>query len=445
MNAAPLHDHWLLGFADDLRRRPLEALPLLAARGPVVSTRVLHMPVHLVSHPDGVQQVFTDVHTFDKRTVSYRALGLIVGEGLVTSDGEKWKRQRRIAQPAFHRRRIEGYAACMTDAALAAAAEWDEAARRGEPVDAYASLTRLSLRVACESLLGADETDAVRRVTTVFSDLSAKAVERIGDPLSVPLWIPTPANRRFNAALAALDEIVYGLIARRRADPTSGDRSDILSLFLNARDEETGEGMSDRELRDELSTMLVAGFETTAAALAWTFHLLSTHPDAADRLRAELDEVLGGREPTVADLGRLPWTRQVIDESMRVYPPVWLLGRNATKDTEVMGHPVRKGDNVLASAWVVHRHPDLWEEPTAFRPERFAPERREALHKYAYFPFLGGPRQCIGHHFALLEMQLVLATLGRFRIAPAPGHVVEPEPVLTLRPKRGVWLTVASG
>ncbi|MDP3767798.1 MAG: cytochrome P450, partial [Dehalococcoidia bacterium] len=252
---------------------------------------------------------------------------------------------------------------------------------------------------------------------------------------------PTPTNLRFRRAMRTLDDIVYGMIEARRNN--GADKDDLLSMLLEARDEETGEGMSDKQLRDEVFTMFTAGHETTAAALAWTWYLLSQHPEAEGRLHNELGSVLSGRTPGLDDLQRLPYTRMVIEETLRLYPPVWSIGRMALREDTVLGYRIPAKGQVLLSSYVTHRHPEFWDEPERFDPERFAPERAASRPRYAYFPFGGGPRQCIGNEFAMMEAQLALATLAqRYRLRLVPGQVVEPEPAVTLRPRHGVMVTV---
>jgi len=258
---------------------------------------------------------------------------------------------------------------------------------------------------------------------------------------AMPERIPTPRNRRFLVARRKLDEAVYRLIAGRRR--SGEDTGDLLSMLLAARDEETGEGMSDRQLRDEVVTILIAGYETTADALAWTWYLLGTHPEAGARLHAELAAVLAGRVPAVEDLPQLPYTRMVLQEAMRLYPPAWGLLRQAREDDEIRGYRIPARARIVISQYVVHRHPGFWEEPEQFDPERFAPGRAASRPPFAYFPFGGGQRMCIGNNFAMMEAQLILATVAqRYRLDLVPGHPVEPEPLITLRPRHGVLVTL---
>lgn len=436
--------HWLWGHGPEVIEDPLVALPRLASFGDVVELRFSWIRAVLVSAPELIQQIFQDHRTFNKQTITYERLHVLVGDGLVRSDGEFWLRQRRIAQPAFHRQRIAGFAGVMIEAATGLVERLAAFAQSGEPLDLAQEMTQLTLTVVCETLLGGDVGAARQKVSEAFSVLNHLSLERAQARFVLPLWLPTAGNRRFRTHLQVLDETVYEIITRRRG--ASEESGDLLSMLLKARDPETGEGMSDLQLRDEISTMLLAGHETTAVTLSWALYLLSQNPDVEARLREELRNVLGGlngRPPTYEDLDRLEYTRMVIDETLRLYPPIWGLNRHVAEDTELGGYPLTRGTIVLMSPWVTHRSPAIWEEPEAFRPERFAAGRKEALPRYAYFPFIGGARQCIGNHFALMEAQLVLATLyQRYHFALWPGHPVAPEPVLTLRPKHGMKMRI---
>jgi cytochrome P450 len=424
--------HWFWGYGPDFASRPLEFLEEMREVADVVRARMGPVIVHIVNHPEIVRHVLQSNRVYTKQTMSYVRLRQLVGLGLITSDGDFWLRQRRIAQPAFHKQKIAGFAGIMTRAALAACERW----RSGSTVDICAEMTRVTLSIVCEALLGGDAGADAETVGRAFTELNHILIGRLITPLPVPSFIPTPENRRFRANLRILDETVYRIIARRRAQPQGQPSGDLLSMLMHARDEESGQAMNDRQLRDEVITILLAGHETTAVTLAWTFYLLSQHPEVEARVRAELAEVLSGRTPELADFERLRYTRMVIEETLRLYPPVWILGRGVASDDQLGGYAVGRGGNVVVSPWAMHRSPSLWEAPLEFRPERFAPERADALPRYAYFPFAGGPRQCIGNSFALLEAVLILAVvLQRHRLALAPGHRVELEPLLTLRPR----------
>jgi cytochrome P450 len=437
--AVEVKGHWLWGMGREFAERPLESLTACGRLGDVVSMRFGPFRIRQLNNPEHIKHVFQNPRIYGKQTITYDRIRALLGFGLVVSDGDFWLRQRRIAQPAFHRERIVGFADAMVRAASALADRWQAAAERHAPVEISADLTLATLEVVCETLLGGDMGEDGARVVRSFPVLSEVISDRMNSLAPLPLWVPTRVNRRFRAALAELDAAVFGIIARRRVG--GEDRGDLLSMLMQARDEETGAVMTDRQLRDEVTTILLAGHETTAVALTWAFYLLSQHPDAQAKLDDELARVLGGRVPALADVERLPYTRQVIDETLRLYPPVWAMDRSVAADDDLDGYRIPRGSYVLVSPWVTQRDPSLWSEPEAFRPERFARDAPPQP-RYAYFPFIGGPRQCIGNTFALLEAQLMLATLAqRFRLQLVPGQAIELLPLLTLRPKNGLYMT----
>jgi cytochrome P450 len=429
----------LLGHIRDIQRRPLEFYTSLRRRyGDVVRFRsIFPFRPFLLSHPDDIEYVLRkNARNYPKDAFVNARFKLILGEGLLTSEGELWRRQRRLAQPAFHRRRIPALAGLMTGETEALLEQWN-----GRPLDVAEAMTRLTLGIVGRALLGtAIDNEEAGALGRAFRVTLAHTNYRSTHLFAIPERFPTPRNRRFLAARRFLDESVYRLIAERRRSEVDG--GDLLSMLLLARDEETGEGMSDRQLRDEVVTILVAGYETTATTLAWTWHLLGEHPEAEARLHAELDETLNGRTPTFEDLGSLPYTKMVIQEAMRLYPPAWALVRRAREDDEIRDYRVPAGSTIVLCQYVTHRHPDFWEEPERFDPERFAPERAAGRPPFAYFPFGGGQRLCIGNNLAMMEAQLILATVARrYRLRPVPGHPVEPEPLITLRPRHGVLMT----
>lgn len=397
---------------------------------------------HLITLPEHIKYVLQDnPKGFSKDTRGFITLRRFLGMGLLTADGETWLRQRRIAQPAFHRQKIAALGASMVRAAESAAEAWRPHVRSGRRIDVASEMMKLTLRIAGETLLSTDvalEAEDIGRALTVMLH---EARRRILSSFALPPSIPTPRNKAVKQAMATLDGLVYRMIRERRR--AGGGPEDLLTLLLNARDADSGEGMTDKQLRDEVLTIFVAGHETTANALAWTFYLLSKFPAAARTIRAELAEVLGGRSPSVDDLPRLKYTSMVVDEAMRLYPPAWMFTRAARQDLEIGGYFIPKDSYLFLSPYVVHRKASLWEDPEGFDPERFAPTRAASIPRFAYFPFGGGPRQCIGNAFALMETALLLAVfLPRYRLDLVPGHPVEPQPLVTLRPKHGVLMTV---
>ena len=434
----------LLGNLLQARRDPLKFFLGSAGRhGDVVRYRVLTEVGYLVSHPEGVEHVLQKNHrNYDKGTEDYDVLRWLLGQGLLTSDGDFWRRQRRLMQPAFHRRLVATFGERMVGETATMLERWRPHAESGQPVDVAAEMMRLTLDIVGHALFGLDLSREATSFGRAFTEANRYLSDRLYFPFPPPS-VPTPRNRRFKAALRTLDAVAEGVIRERRRAADGEDRGDLLSMLLSARDEETGEGMDDRQLRDEVMTLLLAGHETTANALSWTWYLLGEHPEAEERLRAELSGVLGVRLPTVEDVPNLRYTRMVIEESMRLYPPVWAIGRNTIAEDEILGYRIPANVEVTLSAYVTHRHPAFWEDPEVFDPERFSPGRSEGRPRFAYFPFAGGPRLCIGRDFALLEAQLILATVAqRYRPRLVPGHPVESEPLITLRPRRGLPMTL---
>jgi cytochrome P450 len=405
--------------------------------GDVVLTRFLNIPVLFLYHPDHIEYVLASGSKNFIKAATFRSpfFRRLAGNGLVSSEGDFWRRQRRLAQPAFHRDRVEAYARTMVGFAEGMLGGWQD----GRVLDAHEEMLLLTQRVVAQTLFTTDVADDSGEI--------AEALGRIVRPFGSQTtlkWIldnrlPTPGHLRFNREVRRIDRFVYRLIEERRASGV--DTGDLLSMLLRAQDEDGG-GMTDGQLRDELMTIFLAGHETTAVALTWAWVLLAQNPEAEAALHAELDEVLaGGRAPSLADLPRLRWAEWVVKESMRLYPPAWAVGREAARECEVGGFRVRKGTQVIAYQWVVQRDPRWFKDPLAFRPERWGEESISKLPRYAYFPFGGGPRLCIGNYFATMEAVLLLATIAsRFRLRLVPGRTVEPFPAVSLRPKDGAWM-----
>ena len=397
----------------------------------------------IVSDAEAAHRILVANQRNYPKSPMYQMLEPFIGKGLVTSEGELWRRQRRLAQPAFHKPQIAAMASTMTGVAEETADRWQGFADRGETVDVAAQMARLTLAIAARTLFGADLAGGLDTFGTDLTEVLRWADKQTTSLVSLPRTWPTPGNLRFRRALARLDATVWRIIDARRAAPEPG--TDLLGMLLSARDADTGEGMDDQQLRDEVMTLLLAGHETTANTLAWTFLLLGKNPEAAARLHAELDTVLAGRTPSLEDLSRLGYTTRVIDEALRLYPPAWAVGRRAADDDTLCGYEVAKGTDITLSIYSIHRSPEYWENPDAFDPDRFLPERSEGRPRLAFLPFGAGPRQCMGNHFALAEAPLVLATLAqRFEVKVAEGHRVAIDPTLTLRPLGGVPATLTS-
>jgi cytochrome P450 len=426
-----------LDFSQEMRNR----------YGDVVSVPTLMGRLTLVFHPDGVRRVLQENHlNYNKNIPDYRILSLVLGNGLLTNDGESWLQQRRLMQPAFHRDRVAAFGTLITEATTAwlNQLETAQAIGSGRPLDIPQEMSRLTLSIVCKALFGADlPAEALERVSRALTT----ANHLLSEAFYLPgiLSLPTPQRHRLREARGELHAVVDTIIQQRRALGEQRGRGDLLAMLLDARDAETGVGMSDQQLRDEILTLLLAGHETTANTLSWTLYLLAQHPDIAANLQSEYRRVLQGRPPRMDDLPHLSLTRMVIEESMRLYPPAWALGRRALAEDEIGGHTIPKGAYVLVFQYVTHRHPDFWERPDAFDPERFAAERATGRHRYAYFPFGGGPRLCIGNQFALIEARLILATfLSRYPLLLSPTAHVIPEPLVTLRPRGSLLMTAHS-
>lgn len=416
---------------------PLGFLTICAREyGDVARLRFMGQTAYLLSRPDLIAQVLVENNRHFAKTALLKRNRRLLGEGLLTSEGEFWRRQRRLAQPAFHRKKITAYGEVMGGFARRTVEGW----RDGQTIDVHEEMMRLTLEIVAKCLFGADvgaeAGDVGRAMKVALEDFSSQ--RRL---IRIPKLIPTPHNIRFERAARRLDGVVAEIIEKRRGG--EGDAADLLSTLMLAQDER-GEKLTDKQLRDEVMTLLLAGHETTANALSWTFRLLSLNPAAEAELFEELDRVLGGRDPSVADIPRLPYTERVIKESMRLYPPAWVMGREARAECEIGGYRMPAGTMALMSQWVVHRDERYHPNPGRFDPGRWTVEYEKGLERFAYFPFGGGPRQCIGAGFAMTEARLVLATVAqRYRLELVPGTIVEPYPSITLRPKSGIRMIVA--
>jgi cytochrome P450 len=409
--------------------------------GDVSLLRMGPVQAYMFFHPDDVKHVLQERHTnFVKGPIVGR-VKILIGEGLFTSEGDFWRRQRRLAQPAFHRERIAGFVDTMVRCTAERLDAWEPRVASGASFDVAAEMSALTLTIVGRALFGRDLSGEAAAAGAALATTLEFCAERALSYLTPPLFVPTAKNRAFKRARRVLDELVYAMIeARRRSGEEHGD---LLGMLMAARDEETGERMTVRQLRDEVITFLLAGHETTAVALTWTWYLLSQHPEIADRLQREVTAALGTRPPTLADLPNIPFARMIVEEAMRLYPPVWGIGRQTIAPDRIGGYQIPAGAVINLSPWITHRHPAFWDDPDRFDPERFTPERVRARHRFAYFPFSGGPRLCIGETFALVEAQLIVAMMAqRYRLALVPGTVVRPEPHLTLRPHGGLPVTV---
>ena len=426
--------HWLWGNTAPFQADRLGFMRDAARDyGGVVNLRFAYRKVWLVTEPSVIESVLvTQVRQFRKH-FGLRLNPIVLGNGLLTSEGDFWLRQRRLAQPAFQRPQIALYAPMFADHTARMLDRW----QAGESLDVLPEMMALTLGIASKTLFGADGDDHAERVRSALQVVQEEFVLRLMRFLQPPMWIPTAGNRRLKQAAHDLDSIIYGFIRQRRA---SGEqRDDLLSRLLHARDEGDKTGMTDKQLRDECLTIFLAGQETTALALSWTWYLLGQHPEVAARVYAEVDSVLAGRTPTMDDLPRLPETEHVLLESMRLYPPAFVVGREALTDIDIAGYRCSRGTTILMPETVVHRDPRFFENPDDFRPERWRDNFEKRLPNCAYFPFGAGPRACIGQLFAMVEMTMVLAMIAqRFQFTLKPGQTVTAGVQFTLRPKPGV-------
>ncbi len=398
--------------------------------------------LYSIRHPDMFQHVLQMNNQNYWKGERIQVAKPLIGDGIFISEGERWRRQRRMMQPAFHRRQIDLLAAEMTASLEEMLADWELKAATGATLNVQNAMMTVTMEIVTRTLftnsLTPTETAEAGSMITCLLETINRRGQRI---ISFGDRLPTRANRRFEAGIRQLDQLIFRLIDDRRRERQAG--ADLLGMLLSARDETTGEGMNDRQLRDELVTMFLAGHETTAMGLSWSFALLSQNPAVRRRLQEEVDSVLGGRKPTAADFRSLPYTRAVFEEALRLYPPLVFTIRQSFEEDELGGYPIPGGSSIFINFFALHRHPDFWDNPQGFDPQRFLPENREGRHKFAFIPFGGGPRQCIGNDFALMEGVLTLAMVSqRFELNLAPGARIEPKMSSTLRPRYGVPVTL---
>jgi cytochrome P450 len=390
-------------------------------------------PVYLVNHPDYIRDIF-----HDGGYLRVSLLKMALGEGVLTSEGTYWRAQRRRMQPAFHQECIESFDTLITDATREMMQEWQPCAESGQPIDVAAEMTRLTLKIIGKALFSVDFSpmaDTLSRAITTCLE----CVEELWI-FSSSRTVSSSFHARFRDAMRTIDELVFTVIKERRRK--NEKINDLLSLLLPTEKHKHG-SLSNRQVRDEIVTMLLAGHETTANMLAWTWFLLSEHSDVETKFRRELDTALGTRTAKSADLPNLPYARMVLQESMRIYPPVWILFRKALANHTVGGYHIPAHSMVALSSYAMHRHPQYWDDPERFDPERFSRDRYSDLPHYTYFPFGGGPHLCMGNHLAMMEASLVMATIAqRYHLALVPGHPVEPNPVITLRQRYGMRMTL---
>ncbi len=428
----------ILGVMPEFNRDSLAFIRQCQSYGDVVRMRFLYLTVHFLYNPEHIEYVLsTNAKNFIKsRSLRSPFFQKLVGNGLLTSEGEVWKRQRRLAQPAFHRQRISAYADVMVEYASRMISSW----REGEVRDIHRDMMRLTLEIVVKTLFNADVSGDADKVSKVLSQIVKPFASQATLKWIADNRLPTSTHRSFNRSAKEIDEIVYRIIAERRAN--GSDQGDLLSMLLSAHDDD-GSQMTNRQLRDEVMTIFLAGHETVALTLSWTWYLLAQHPEVEKKFHEELDRVLGDRLPRAEDVPQLKYTEQIAKESMRLYPPAYGVGREAIEDCEIGGFRIPRKSQLFMFQWATHRDPRYFEEPETFQPERWTEEFSNSLPKYAYFPFGGGPRACIGNYFAMMETILLLATMGqRFRFSLLPDRPVTLLPAMSLRPKHGVEVTL---
>lgn len=425
--------HPLTGHLPDFSSDPLGFLSNCAREhGDVVNLRFGLFPAYLINHPDYIEYVLVNTNRQFIKSRGLRTTNrLLLGNGLLASEGDFWRRQRRLVQPAFHRERIAAYGDVMVAYTDRAIAKWQD----GEIRDIYTDIMQLTLDITAKTIFNVDVADDAELGTALSVAMEYFNI-RNSNLLFLTEKISTTDNLRFEKEIQRLDEIIYGIIHQRRA--SGDDPGDLLSMLLHTQDED-GSQMTDQELRDEVMTLVLGGYETTANTLAWIWLLLSQYPKVEAKLMEELQAVLDGQAPTVAHLPQLPYAERVVTESMRLYPPVWIMGREVVQECEIGGYPLPVGTTVFMSQWVMHRDARFFDDPEVFNPDRWADDLAKRLPAYAYFPFGGRPRACIGKSLVIMEAVLVMARIvQKFRLTLVPGHPVTPWPPFTLRPKHGL-------
>ncbi|MDV6234187.1 cytochrome P450 [Leptospira ellisii] len=422
----------VIGFFQDMKRK----------YGDVVLFGIRKTKIFMIQSPEDVRHVLQENSSNYQKSVFYRELKRVLGKGLLTSEGDFWKKQRRLIQPAFHRQRISEFTQIMAEETSNLFREWDSKTRNGVlRADLSEEMMRLTFAIVGKTLFRSD----VKEYSEIIAENVETAMEELTKRLTMifppPIHWPLPGNRRLLKSVDSMNRVIYELIDQRKKNPSN----DLISMLLQIQDEETGETMSLEQVRDEAITLLLAGHETTANALTWALHLLADHPEEYSKLREEAKNVLKEGMPTLETIGALPYARMVLEESMRLFPPAWTVERYAVDHDTVGGYDVPPGTNVSICIYSIHRDPRFWKEPERFYPERFSEENSKDRPKYAYIPFGGGPRICIGNVFAMTEGILILSMIARkYDLRRVSGHKVEMEPLVTLRPKYGMLMDLVS-
>ena len=443
LNLPPGPKGYLLFKLSKLQHQPIEYLGhMWREYGDLVRLSIMPgFTLNLAMHPDYAEHILSSYQErYDKPDLFLKPMSLVQGQGLFTSEGEVWLRQRRLMQPAFHQKQLVKLHNVILDSVESLLREWSEKPE-GEIIDIAAEMSHLTLKIVSSTLFSIDISGKTDKLGQSLRTALEYAYFRMNNPLALPVWMPTPKNLKFRQAKQTLDRLILEIIQSRRQNPT--EQNDLLSILLAAQDEETGIRMSDRQLQDEVITLINAGHETTATALAWTWYLIGTHPDVMVKMQNEIHTVLNGNYPTVENLSQLQYTRRVFDESSRLCPIGLGLPRVALEDDEIKGYFIPKGTIFNIAQYFIFRHPEFWEHPEHFDPDRFLPEKVKQRPKFAYFPFGAGQHICIGKNLALMESTTILAAImQRFYIELVPNQSIEIDPRFSLRPKYGIKVTV---
>ncbi|WP_096200738.1 cytochrome P450 [Bacillus sp. FJAT-45350] len=434
-----LNTKLIAGDLEAFQSDPLGFLTQLSKENDVASFRLgpFHK-VRLISDPKIIKEILVTKQKYFVKSQDMKVLKSVVGNGLLTSEKDIHQRQRRLIQPAFKKNHISSYGEDMIQTTDDYIQQWKDNEQRTISED----MMNITLGIISKTMFGMPFKDGHKQIGVPMETIMRQAIKRMRTILPLPLWVPTKNNKKYTQAVKSLDNVLYEIISERRKN--GEQKEDLLGILMDAKDETGINQMSDRQLRDELMTIFLAGHETTANALIWTFYLLAQNPEAERKLYEEIDGVIGSRKPSPDDYINLSYTQNVFSEALRLYPPAYVIGRKVDKDVEIEGHHFKRGDMILISQYVMHRKPEYFENPNSFIPERFEKEQRKKLPEYAYFPFGGGPRVCIGNHFAMMEAVLVIATIARrfrLKLAEEPKKV-KPQPVITLRPKHGLQMFI---
>lgn len=443
-----LKKRWLVGNTLEFAKDPLGFLLNLQRNyDRIVKFSLPFGDVYSIFEPDDIKHILQENNRNYVKSRAYKVLEIFLGQGLLTSEGDFWRRQRRLAQPAFHKQRLASMVDTMTHETVKMLERWEKH-NSSKPIDISEEMMQVTLMIVTKALFGANIKHLVGNISAELTQMNEFGNSRLKSLFQFPLSWPLPSHLKFKKSVAKIEGIIYEIINTRRqalAKNPNAQFDDLMQMLLTAEDEDTGERMNDKQLRDEITTIFMAGHETTANAMSWACYLLAQHPDTAQRIREEAISVLGENGlPTIEDLKELRYTMQVVQETMRLYPPAYVFSRRALNEDHLGDYIIPKGVTVLMSPYLLHRNPAYWEHPNVFNPDNFLPEQIKKRHSYAYLPFGGGPRLCIGNNFALMEMQLMLALIARqFDFKLTARGAIEPEPLITLRPKNGLKMRLA--